>query len=187
MTGAPPPATVSTLADPVAETRECECWEEVTDDMSYLTTSTESRAPFAPVSLALDPRVAQLVQGEYEEGPEGLMADLQAALREGNRRIAEQLASLAASPRHSAEARSLALETLSAARHRPFEPLTAEAIRIALETPKPKLQFAGIAAVSDLSRRNQILFSRVVRELVQSPDASAVVKRAGAAFLRRRV
>lgn len=186
MTGTPP-VTVSTLADPVAETREWECWEEVADNMSHLTTSTEISASFAPISLALDPRVAQLIQGDYEEGPEGLMGDLQATLREGNRRIAEQLASLAASPRHSAEARSLALETLSAARNRSFEPLAAEAVRTALEAPNPKLQFAGIAAVSDLSRRNQILFSRVVRELVQSPDASAAVKRAGAAFLRRRV
>jgi hypothetical protein len=139
------------------------------------------------MKLALDSRVTQLIQGDDEDGPEGLIGDLQAALREGNQRIADQLASLAASPQYPVEARSLALETLSAARYRSFEPLAAEAVRIALEAPNPRLQFAGIAAVSDLSRRHQILFSRVVRELIESPNASAAVKRAGAAFLRRKV
>jgi hypothetical protein len=185
MTGTPP-VTISTLADPVAETREWNYWEEV-EDMANLTTFARSDSPLTPIRLGLDQRVTQLIQGDYEDGPEDLMGNLQAALRAGDRRIADQLASLVGSPQHSPEARSLALETLSAARQRSFEPLAAEAVRIALEAPNSKLQFAGIAAVSDLSRRNQILFSRVVRELIQSPNASAAVKRAGAAFLRRRV
>lgn len=185
MTGAPP-ATTTTSVDSVAETRE---WEflEGADEMARPQTTSAAPHPWESVTITLDPRVQRLIEGDYEDGPECLMGDLQGALREGDRRLASQLAAIASSPQHSAESRSLALETLAAARARAVEPFAVEAVRVALEAPNSRLQFAGIAAVSDLSRRNQILLSRVVRELIASPNASATVKRAGAAFLRRRV
>lgn len=176
------------LSDPLAEVREWEYAEEAQDmPRSGTTTSQSSDARVMDLQLQLDGRVRQLVEADYDDGPETLMGDLQAALRNGDRRIASQLATVASSPCHGADARSLALETLTAARAKPFESLAAEAVRVALEEPSPRMQFAGIAAVGDLSRSNQVLLSRVVRELIAAPAASEAVKRAGAAFLRRRV
>lgn len=185
MTGAPP-VTTTTFVDSIAETRE---WEllEGNDEMTHPQTTSAGPHSLPSVTFTLDERVLRLIEGDYEDGPESLMGDLQSALRQGDRRLASQLAAIASSSQHSAEVRSLALETLAAARARSLEPITAEVVRVALEAPNSRLQFAGIAAVSDLSRSNQVLLSRVVRELIASPNASAAVKRAGAAFLRRRV
>lgn len=183
-----PSATAATiLCDPVAETREWEFAEEAVDMNSYLATMSTPKSAIHRVDIDLDQRVRQLIQGDFEEGPEALMGDLQRQLRAGNQRLASHLAAVAASEQYGPEARSLALETLTAARVRSFEPMAAEVVRVALEGPNSRLQFAGIAAVGDLSRRNQVLFSRLIKEVVNSPAASASVKRAGAAFLRRRV
>jgi hypothetical protein len=133
---------------------------------------------------SLEGRVEQLVTSECEDS-EQLMHELQEELRCGNRRIAQMLASAFHQRRFDADARGLALETLAAARVRSFEPQVVELVRTAIESPEPELQFAGIAAASDLSRTKQVAISRVVRSLISAPTASTLVKQAGEAFLKR--
>lgn len=177
--------TTALNEDPSAESRD---WDLSYDEAaSMLQTASLTPGPLEAIPLDLDGRVRQLISGEYDDGPDELMADLQTNLRHGNRRLADQLTSVVRSEQYDAEVRSLALETLVAARARATEWQAAEAVRVALEAPYPQLQFAGVAALSDLSRRHQIALTRVIREIVSSPTASASVKRAGAAFLRRRV
>lgn len=187
-------ATLPTLdsttasSEAYAEYRDWDFAQEAFDmPRNARTTCDLGGLSYALFSPLLDDRVMRLIQGDYEDGPESLMGNLQSQIRKGDRRLADQLAGIARSQQYDAEVRSLALETLVAARVRFIESLAADTVRVALEGPNQRLQFAGIAAVSDLSRRYQIAFGRVIRELVDSPNSSPAVKRAGAAFLRRRL
>lgn len=137
-------------------------------------------------TLVEDHRVEQLVTGDFEEA-ESLMGDLQRDLRDGDWRLARLLLGLVSKPSLEADVRSLALETVAGARVRRFENELREAIRLALDSHEPRLQFSGIAAASELSRLNRLAIAGVVREIASAPSAHSSVKHAAEAFLRRRV
>jgi hypothetical protein len=132
--------------------------------------------------VQINGRVKQLVSWEAED-PDALMRDLQTEVREGNRRIAYMLASAFYLRTLDVDARGLALETLAAARARWFENQVVQLVRSALDAPETELQFAGIAAASDLSQTNQVAMSRIIRTFALSPNLT--VKRAAEAFLRK--
>lgn len=134
--------------------------------------------------LSEDDRVTQLATLACVDSDE-LMKSLQDELKHGNRQLALTLAAATCDFRFEPEARGLLLETLAAARVRWFEPETMELVRNAIESPDSELQFAAIAAASDLSRPNQAAISRVISNLLLIEPVEGDVRQAAEAFLRR--
>lgn len=165
----------------VDEMVEVRYWEA--EDVGSLLAIKTNYPEDPAMSMQIDGRVAQLVTWEADDS-DRLMRDLQEEMKRGNRRIAQMLAAAFYQRRFDVDARGLALETLAAARLRWFEDQVVELVRSALDAPEPELQFAGIAAASDLSRANQVAMSRVIRTVAGSHETGASVKQAAEAFLR---
>lgn len=133
----------------------------------------------------LYPDLVRLINGDFDE-PEALMASLQEKVRQGDLRLARGLEIAARGERFEPDLRALALETLAGARLRVIDDLVREAIREAMTSTASQLQFAGVAAASDLSRKSQVLLSGLIRELAADEAADPAVRRAASAFLKRR-
>jgi hypothetical protein len=172
--------TVDTLAAFSDETAEVRLWDG--EDSGLRAIPLSLCRDDCSFSMQLAGRVKQLVMWESEDSDK-LMRELQEDLRRGDQRIANMLASAFCLRSLDVDARSLALETLAAARIRWFEPHVLQLVRSALDATEPELQFAGIAAASDLSRTNQVAISRIISTLAGSENAT--VKRAADAFLRK--
>jgi hypothetical protein len=136
----------------------------------------------------LEPLVRKLRQGDFSTyDSEDLMAQLRSRLTEGDSRIANQMAALVLAYGNDPaflEAQCLAVEVLAAARAPHFGSLIFNTLRRSLESTIPDLQFAAVAAASDLGRYQQNLLGPIVRQVAEA-SASANVKTAAEALLRR--
>lgn len=133
--------------------------------------------------ISYDPQVEELLAGDYDEADE-LVASLQSRLRTGDLRLASELLEASRSTSEETDARCLAIEALASAKSRLVEPMAFKAVQNALESIDPRIQFAGIAAASDLARQNQVFLSRIIKTLEGSSQPA--VARAAGAFIRRR-
>lgn len=138
----------------------------------------------------LHPSVEQLARGDFSSNDtEEIMASLRRAMIAGDLKIAGQLAALVMvhddGDPSLLDAQCLAIEILAAARMPQLSRQIHAVIRKALTSTNVDLQFAAIAALSDLSRLQRELYKPLVRFLVDQPDRSgnASVKSAARAFL----
>lgn len=132
--------------------------------------------------LQSDERITRLISEDYSE-PEILMGSLQKDLRRGDRKLASLLMKTVRDGSLDNTVRALALETLAGARVRTLEPEVLDIILDAIERKNSDLQFAAVAAASDLSRHSQVRLAGAIRGLVRLGKADYWVLRAAKAFL----
>jgi hypothetical protein len=136
----------------------------------------------------LHPAVSRLKAGAFSANEtEDLMSDLRREIVAGNYAVATQLAGLVLMPYAGApdvlDAQCLAIEILAAARLPQLSPLLHAVMRRALTSSNSDLEFAAIAALSDLSRYQRELYRPLV-ELVAAKSRNTDVLDAAQAFLK---
>lgn len=140
--------------------------------------------------LLLHPAVSRLKSGTFTANEtEDLMSHLRQEIVAGNYSVATQLAGLVLMPSAGApdvlDAQCLAIETLASARQPQLFTLLHAVMRRALTSSNSDLEFAAIAALSDLTRYQRELYRPLV-QLLSEKCKNADVIGAAQSFLNNK-
>jgi hypothetical protein len=128
--------------------------------------------------------IAEAHDGDREQ----LIAIAQQELRSGSMGLARELADIVVFPAPSStfdpDDRALALEILAAARSSFFDELVANVIAHALVSDNEAMQFAAIAAVSNLPCSYRASLITLLRSIADSPDVPTHLRSAASASLK---
>lgn len=160
---------------------ECREWDACAD--YYEGPFGDSRCSVANSRAALrDEKIHALVARDDDESTGAAMGRIQRALRLNDRQLVLRLIAVIRDRAIEPSTRALVLETLAGARVRAFDSEVLDVIREAVESRDAELQFAAVAAASDLSRRSQVLLGGVIRQLVEN-GMDYWVRRAATTFI----
>ncbi len=140
--------------------------------------------PSKPVELSASRALTDFFDAGIED-QDHLLGVLQNKLRDGDSLLASELGRVAYGtlPRRDGRARSLAIEALAGARSPQFDDEVLGIVAGALADPSDEVQFAAIAAASDLPRTYRRSLVELMRFTSKSTTASLDVRSAATAFL----